>query len=151
MSTNTTPPPCFSPRLSCRGAYCVAFDTNVWLSHADVVRDWWGVLSRAAPRLPGTGRPALVLLMPLAVVRELDGLKLNPVHFVAARAATRLLLSEMQGSEFFRGQRCALGGGGRRHAAGWPCMSLCFPCPAVLPCRSIIAGQPLIPFIKPGP
>ena len=90
----------------CRGAYCVAFDTNVWLSHLDVVREWWGVLCRAAPRLPD-GRPAFVLLNPLAVVRELDGLKLHPVHFVAARAATRLLLGEMQGSDFFRGQRCA--------------------------------------------
>eukprot|EP00887_Chlorella_sp_A99_P003839 scaffold11.g3839.t1 len=87
------------------GLTYVAFDTNCWMHNLGCIRHWWRCLLAAhAAAAPGSPAACVRLLLPLEVVRELDGLKRCFLRRVWAQSAVKLLL-EMQGHPLLRGQR----------------------------------------------
>ncbi|PSC67939.1 deleted in malignant brain tumors 1 -like isoform C [Micractinium conductrix] len=81
------------------GTTYLVFDTNVWMDHVKVIRECW-------KRLLASGGTHIRLLVPLAVMSELDGIKRCLLRgFFARRAIKKLADMQAKGGELLRGQR----------------------------------------------
>ncbi|GAB4815552.1 hypothetical protein N2152v2_002598 [Parachlorella kessleri] len=87
-----------APGSDIAGRLFVVFDTNMLIHYLDVVRDWWRALL-------AQDSANIALLMPLAVIWELDGLKNSIRNYFTARRATHFLHEEVLGKWQYRGQR----------------------------------------------
>ncbi|EFN51366.1 hypothetical protein CHLNCDRAFT_141140 [Chlorella variabilis] len=85
------------PSASEAGVTLVCWDTNVYMDHCRLIQECW-------ERLLASGCADLRFLVPLAVVRELDGMKKCLFRGLWARRAIRRL-ADMQGHPALRGQR----------------------------------------------